>query len=729
MPPRAAKKPRVTKKANPKTKPKQNVPENEVVPGIAEEEKTVVEEVVLLKSEEDKNMPENEVTEEEKKVVEEVVLSKSEVATEVEVFTVEETKDPKSDEFSDSKDPKLEELSDSKDLIPESVDAEGEASEEPEEIAGGVNESELVQMDQAQGVEQETIEEGTGVGKVEDIKGGGVDGTGADGGGDEVKDDDKSESDDDEEMVDLEDPSVYMHAPLTERKKQKESEIFIGGLDKEAVEEDLIKVFSEFGEIQAVRIAKHPTSQKSKGFAFIRYATVEQALKALSELKDGTEVRGKRIGISSSHENDTLYVGNICKTWTKDHVLATLKGYAVEQIDEIFLPEDPKNEGKNRGFALLEFNTHSDAMAAFQLLRKPDAIFGCDRSAKVAFAQSPMHPSEEALLQVKTVFVEGLPSSWDEEKVKELCKQYGEIGKVHLSRNFSSAKRKDFGFIEFTSRESAIACVEGINSAELGEGDIKVKANLAKPQNKGRLAKQGARGGFKVKKVGESTEEVGNSKLKGNAQFKGAEGKGKARSKLRSAKGGKSFRQQGRVLEGQGGVSFEDPQRRGQPFKGGKRGDRGMDSDNSVRPSKKARNNRNIRGGPNNDFGNQRNPRFGKPKANFTSRPSGYMGPYTSGYSAPATSYQYSDYGASFGSNRSYSDMEPHAGYLEPAAKLGRVPYAYGQRSDVRTGAGYMRGPALPPAYAPGYSSYAGYEAGYGYPNNGAVYPARGPYY
>lgn len=95
---------------------------------------------------------------------------------------------------------------------------------------------------------------------------------------------------DDEENEEDEDPSAYMHAPLTDRKKQKEFEIFVGGLDKGAVEEDLTEVFAKYGEIQSVRIVKHPTTQKSKGFAFIRYATVQQAKKVLEDLKDGTEV-------------------------------------------------------------------------------------------------------------------------------------------------------------------------------------------------------------------------------------------------------------------------------------------------------------------------------------------------------------------------------------------------------------------------------------------------------
>lgn len=86
------------------------------------------------------------------------------------------------------------------------------------------------------------------------------------------------------------DPAEFMHDSLSERIKQKEFEIFVTGLSKDAIEEDLIKVFGVFGEIRATRILKNPISQRSKGYAFIRYATVGQAKRALNELKGGIEV-------------------------------------------------------------------------------------------------------------------------------------------------------------------------------------------------------------------------------------------------------------------------------------------------------------------------------------------------------------------------------------------------------------------------------------------------------
>lgn len=41
-----------------------------------------------------------------------------------------------------------------------------------------------------------------------------------------------------------------------------------------------------------------------------------------------------------------------------------------------------------------------------------------------------------------------------------------------------AAKRTDFGFITFDSHNAAMACVDAVNNAELGEGDRKVRRSL-----------------------------------------------------------------------------------------------------------------------------------------------------------------------------------------------------------------------------------------------------------
>lgn len=59
---------------------------------------------------------------------------------------------------------------------------------------------------------------------------------------------------------------------------------------------------------------------------------------------------------------------------------------------------DSRNEELNRGYAFVELATHTDAVKAYVRLTKPDAIFGFERSAKVAWAEPLL--DEEILAKV-----------------------------------------------------------------------------------------------------------------------------------------------------------------------------------------------------------------------------------------------------------------------------------------------------------------------------------------
>ncbi|KAA8515821.1 hypothetical protein F0562_018568 [Nyssa sinensis] len=310
----------------------------------------------------------------------------------------------------------------------------------------------------------------------------------------EGEEDDEHAGEEHAHMVDAEEEEH--HEVVKERLKRKEFEVFVGGLDKDATEDDLRKVFSEVGEVTEVRLMMNPQTKKNKGFAFLRFATVEQAKRACAALKNPV-VNGKQCGVTPSQDSDTLFLGNICKTWTKEALKEKLKYYGVENIEDLTLIEDSNNGGMNRGFAFLEFSSRSDAMDAFKRLQKRDVVFGVDRAAKVSFADSFIDPGDEIMAQVKTVFVDGLPASWDEDRIRQLLKKYGEIEKIELARNMPSARRKDFGFVTFDSHDAAVTCAKSINNEELGEGEnkAKVRARLSRPLQRGK-GKHVSRGDF-----------------------------------------------------------------------------------------------------------------------------------------------------------------------------------------------------------------------------------------
>lgn len=78
-------------------------------------------------------------------------------------------------------------------------------------------------------------------------------------------------------------------------------------------------------------------------------------------------------------------------------------------------------------------------------------------------------------MQVKSVFIDGVPSSWDESKVKEHFEKFGQIERIVLAKNNPKTKRNDYAFVNYGTREAAVACVEAYKNGELVDGDNKVR--------------------------------------------------------------------------------------------------------------------------------------------------------------------------------------------------------------------------------------------------------------
>ncbi|KAL0308259.1 UNVERIFIED_CONTAM: Nucleolar MIF4G domain-containing protein 1 [Sesamum radiatum] len=269
-----------------------------------------------------------------------------------------------------------------------------------------------------------------------------------------------------------------------ERKRRRRTEIFVSGLGEETNENDIRKVFEEAGTVTEVRLMTNSKTGKNKGFAFVRFATAADANKALAKYSK-VEICGKQCGAAPVQGNDTIYIGNIDRKWKTEDVRCLLEKAGFEKIDMVILKADPNNMEKNRGFAFVEFETSKDAQIAFNKLQKKN-LFGKNLKIKVAWAQPLMEPAEEEILKVKSVYAEYLPSSWDEEKVKEYFRRFGEIESIVLAKDLPSSRRKDFAFINYTSRDAALLCIEAIGRERLEDDGSKVKitASLAKPVSK-----------------------------------------------------------------------------------------------------------------------------------------------------------------------------------------------------------------------------------------------------
>lgn len=70
-------------------------------------------------------------------------------------------------------------------------------------------------------------------------------------------------------------------------------QVYVGNLPYRIHEQELRDHFSQFGDIDQVRIVKNRQTRKSMGFGFITFSNAKAANKALSA--DGQEVQGRTL--------------------------------------------------------------------------------------------------------------------------------------------------------------------------------------------------------------------------------------------------------------------------------------------------------------------------------------------------------------------------------------------------------------------------------------------------
>lgn len=79
------------------------------------------------------------------------------------------------------------------------------------------------------------------------------------------------------------------------------------------------------------------------------------------------------------------------------------------------------------------------------------------------------------------IYVGNLPFSVDDEKLREIFEKFGEITEAMVIKDKFSGRSKGFGFVTFTSNESAEKAIAELNDKAIEGRNLKV--NEAKPMD------------------------------------------------------------------------------------------------------------------------------------------------------------------------------------------------------------------------------------------------------
>ena len=75
----------------------------------------------------------------------------------------------------------------------------------------------------------------------------------------------------------------------------------------------------------------------------------------------------------------------------------------------------------------------------------------------------------------ETLYVGNLPYRANENDVKTLFEQFGEVKSVRLMKDKKTGKRRGFGFVVMDSKEGLNKAISELNNAEFGQRTLKVR--------------------------------------------------------------------------------------------------------------------------------------------------------------------------------------------------------------------------------------------------------------
>mmetsp|Transcript_14332 Transcript_14332/g.18729 ORF Transcript_14332/g.18729 Transcript_14332/m.18729 type:complete len:383 (-) Transcript_14332:146-1294(-) len=264
--------------------------------------------------------------------------------------------------------------------------------------------------------------------------------------------------------------------------------VFLGNLPFELTKDETIELGAQYGEVKQINVPLNRDSGLPRGFAFIDYATAEEAQAAIDNL-DGFLFKGRNIRASVSDPGQKktksdeklekedvakVYVGNIPFETSKEELLEFYKGF-VDAV-EAYIPIN-RDTGAGRGFGFVTIKS-GDVQSAI------DQTNGIEYEGRPLIVNLPLPPGQRkerrpTMKDRTKLYVGNLAFNSDIEILTEVFGEFGEVVDCYLPEDPVRGGSRGFGFVTM-ERENALEAINELDGCELDGRFIRVNEALPK---------------------------------------------------------------------------------------------------------------------------------------------------------------------------------------------------------------------------------------------------------
>ncbi|EFH65105.1 hypothetical protein ARALYDRAFT_339396 [Arabidopsis lyrata subsp. lyrata] len=280
--------------------------------------------------------------------------------------------------------------------------------------------------------------------------------------------------------------------------------VFIKNLDPSIDNKALYETFSAFGTILSCKVAMDAVG-RSKGYGFVQFEKEETAQAAIDKL-NGMLLNDKQVFVGhfvrrqdrSRSESGAVprftnvYVKNLPKEITDDELKKTFGKYG--DISSAVVMKD--QSGNSRSFGFVNFESPEAAAVAVE---KMNGISLGEDVLYVGRAQKKSEREEELRrkfeqerisrfekLQGSNLYLKNLDDSVNDEKLKEMFSEYGNVTSCKVMMN-SQGLSRGFGFVAYSSPEEASRALSEMNGKMIGRKPLYVAFAQRKEERRAHL--------------------------------------------------------------------------------------------------------------------------------------------------------------------------------------------------------------------------------------------------
>ncbi|KAG7592665.1 RNA recognition motif domain [Arabidopsis thaliana x Arabidopsis arenosa] len=280
--------------------------------------------------------------------------------------------------------------------------------------------------------------------------------------------------------------------------------IFIKNLDASIDNKALFETFSSFGTILSCKVAMDVTG-RSKGYGFVQFEKEESAQAAIDKL-NGMLMNDKQVFVGhfirrqerARDENTptphftNVYVKNLPKEIGEDELRKTFGKFGV--ISSAVVMRD--QSGNSRCFGFVNFECTEAAASAVEKMNGislGDDVLYIGRAQKKSereeelrrkFEQERINRFEKS--QGANLYLKNLDDSVDDEKLKEMFSEYGNVTSSKVMLNPQGLSR-GFGFVAYSNPEEALRALSEMNGKMIGRKQLYIALAQRKEDRRAHL--------------------------------------------------------------------------------------------------------------------------------------------------------------------------------------------------------------------------------------------------